>query len=768
MGPDNNPSQQLYEILGLAPGATVKEIKKAFRRLAKTLHPDKNSSADATEKFKELNNAYAELLLHTKNQKLEHDKKPDLEKKMTDIKVKEHTHCVVVNIGKENIQNFLLSCQELYGVPKDQGVHGRKFSRPYTTLGDDTQNLGMIHITVYMTTGNVMAQGSCYLLWHAEYLPYLVEKMESVTRKLCIENSDQSEDSERNDQSKSSQATIESSCSICDASTSMDMLQCDACNTWLHYACSKVFPEPELRKLVDIEETVYVCWNCEEMVTNDKALCLSHKVTPREEISTITAIIQSLERNLVDHMNVASSDTIKVLQEKHLTETELLKERYKNEKLTLTNQIKMLESKIGELQSRRPSDTSERTDQIRKSQEKIAQLQAQVLNAEEKCDHLKEQNSTLQSLKKQLEGRIKDLTRQVAQHDEEKNTLKTKLEEAEENNRSVVNMNQKLNNEMWSLKREMQNKNNNENDTISENAQEVVVESTEEQQTVNTITTTEEHRDMRTQGNNEAGEGGDGREETTQRTKRKAGHIVVTSSLGKDLDAKKIAPNSENRVYVKAMSGARINNIKNFIEHTPFQHKSVTVLVGGNDVDSGKTVQQCCDEFKLLLDSIRSNNPDAIINLVEIPPRINNEDVKGRIYDLNQWLSNYCMEPENDDCYFIRNGLDESPRFYQGDKIHLSCHKGGGASRLAMSIRMAVMSCETPIEGPGQFPPSPSQNEQWQPAPQRRWQNGYRHRNKTLTSREMNYDPRPRPNKYAVANMLNDLFYLLQQGNQRN
>ena len=80
MGPDNNPSQQLYEILGLAPGATVKEIKKAFRRLAKTLHPDKNSSADATEKFKELNNAYAELLLHTKNQKLEHDKKPDLEK----------------------------------------------------------------------------------------------------------------------------------------------------------------------------------------------------------------------------------------------------------------------------------------------------------------------------------------------------------------------------------------------------------------------------------------------------------------------------------------------------------------------------------------------------------------------------------------------------------------------------------------------------------------------------------------------------------------
>ena len=77
-------------------------------------------------------------------------------------------------------------------------------------------------------------------------------------------------------------------------------------------------------------------------------------------------------------------------------------------------------------------------------------------------------------------------------------------------------MNQKLNNEMWSLKREMQTKNNNENYTIRENAREVVVELIEEEQTVNTITTMEEHLDMRTQEINEAAEGGDEREETTQ------------------------------------------------------------------------------------------------------------------------------------------------------------------------------------------------------------------------------------------------------------
>jgi len=50
-----------YEILGVTKTASAAEIKKAYRKLALEWHPDRNKSAGATDKFKEITESYEVL-----------------------------------------------------------------------------------------------------------------------------------------------------------------------------------------------------------------------------------------------------------------------------------------------------------------------------------------------------------------------------------------------------------------------------------------------------------------------------------------------------------------------------------------------------------------------------------------------------------------------------------------------------------------------------------------------------------------------------------
>src|SRR5580693_13610 len=53
--------QDYYELLGLERGASDQEVKKAFRRLARELHPDVSDHPEAGVRFREVSEAYEVL-----------------------------------------------------------------------------------------------------------------------------------------------------------------------------------------------------------------------------------------------------------------------------------------------------------------------------------------------------------------------------------------------------------------------------------------------------------------------------------------------------------------------------------------------------------------------------------------------------------------------------------------------------------------------------------------------------------------------------------
>jgi DnaJ-class molecular chaperone len=67
-----------YAALGLASSASLADVKKAFRQQASLHHPDRNAAADAAQRFRAVQEAYAVLSDEARRQAYDDNRRRNL------------------------------------------------------------------------------------------------------------------------------------------------------------------------------------------------------------------------------------------------------------------------------------------------------------------------------------------------------------------------------------------------------------------------------------------------------------------------------------------------------------------------------------------------------------------------------------------------------------------------------------------------------------------------------------------------------------------
>jgi curved DNA-binding protein CbpA len=96
-----------YFVLGIKPGASKKEIKRAYRKMAKNLHPDINKSLEAEEKFKKIHWAY-EFLINDGivSPKHEQEYTQPLQRDWVDVEKENFLYMLFGHIIKDMIKDY--------------------------------------------------------------------------------------------------------------------------------------------------------------------------------------------------------------------------------------------------------------------------------------------------------------------------------------------------------------------------------------------------------------------------------------------------------------------------------------------------------------------------------------------------------------------------------------------------------------------------------------------------------------------------------------
>lgn len=133
-------AQNYYEVLGIETGAGIEEIRKAYRSLARTYHPDTATHPNAKVQFEKISKAYEVLL--------DPEKRKDYDKKLRSVKMEaeappkdEYSLMSDYEFTCDDEERFLIDGQEIITKGARHLIVGEK---EYIVLNDGLVDIGGI------------------------------------------------------------------------------------------------------------------------------------------------------------------------------------------------------------------------------------------------------------------------------------------------------------------------------------------------------------------------------------------------------------------------------------------------------------------------------------------------------------------------------------------------------------------------------------------------------------------------------------------------
>jgi hypothetical protein len=696
--------------LGLPPGACMDSVTLAYRKLARIHHPDKNDgSKAATEDFKVINTAYFALQCELQSEASDDNKHGGAHACTTDSNDRSKYDCqlqgchITENRGsitialdnKDLTQAWESSLNEMYGPPLDLGSKGLKFSSSLildlgsaTGVSDDNADEpihGTVYVTLYASTNKMHIQGNMYILWLIEQFPVLCDRVSELSKKSTEVQTSANTSNKLPHESQPRAARPRTRRSSSDRRAAPDanpseLTSGHACVTSNNISALRQDILDAIHRLEShVVSTVEV--QMQDAGEQSKAHFNDNVKYANEQIQVHQKLHQKAEkdcrelRKALEKANAEIADLKKLPGQSNATEQKLLLLTSSNKSLTESN----LNLEIT-LKSTR-NESIELLKQKQALLEEITILRSRVVDTESTITDLDSQLRSLRKSKFDLQSEINVVQSQleavwaefgVAESYE---FVKIKCPKSTKGDDPVVTDTMASKYVPTQMKGDNFNAPPHAKLPLDPNPfSALALDDSDVSGTPTHISSQPSPPSPSTP------------------PQRQGGHVIVTDSLGRNLDPHRLLlGENPDRVFVKSMSGGRIEDANNFLKSGNFINTTVTILTGTNNIGKGESADICLTKYKEMVDTVLNTQPSAHINLLEIPPRFDNANLNSTISILNQRIRSLC--DLNSRLHYYEVPIDQSDIL---DGLHLN---RAGNHKLVTTIRFALI--------PGYNPPPP-------------------------------------------------------------